>query len=90
MPMRGRLQEDDPLLQHPPHYLHELPKEEEERFEKLFVELDKVGDGKIDVENLSVALKEFGLHHRYAEVSIISVLLYVINLPTVTYFPSNT
>lgn len=70
MPMRGKVQEDDPLLEHPPHYLHELPKEEEERFEKLFIKLGRGGDGKIDIENLSDALKEFGLHHRYAEVSI--------------------
>nr|XP_022905598.1 calcium-binding mitochondrial carrier protein SCaMC-2 isoform X3 [Onthophagus taurus] len=67
MPMRGKLHEDDPLLQHPPHYLHELVKEDEERFEKLFVRLDKSGDGKIDIEDLTLALKEFGLHHRYAE-----------------------
>lgn len=71
MPIRGKVQEHDPLLQYPPHYLHELPKKEEERFEKLFDKLDKVGDGKIDVENLSEALKEFGLH-RYAQVSITS------------------
>lgn len=49
--------------------LPELPTEDEERLEKLFTKLDKDGNGKIDIHDLSVALKEFGVHHQYAEVS---------------------
>lgn len=60
---------NEPLVRHPPHYLHELPLEEEERLEKLFEKLDRNGNGTIDVHDLSVALKEFGVHHHYAEVS---------------------
>lgn len=50
------------------HYLHELPLEEEERLAKLFTKLDADGNGNIDITELSVALKEFGVPHRYAEV----------------------
>ncbi|KAG8231093.1 hypothetical protein J437_LFUL011061 [Ladona fulva] len=52
---------------HPPHYLHELPSEEEERLGKLFKQLDIDGNGRIDIHDLSVALKEFGVHHGYAK-----------------------
>lgn len=70
MPNRtNKLSPDDPLAHHPPHYLHELPLEDEERLGKLFVKLDKDGNGKIDIHDLSVALKECGVHHQYAEVS---------------------
>lgn len=58
---------DDPIVGHPPHYFHELPLEDEERLEKLFKTLDLDGNGKIDIHDLSVALKEFGVHHRYAQ-----------------------
>lgn len=54
---------------HPPHYLHELPHEDEERLAKLFTKLDADGNGNIDIHELSVALREFGVPHRYAEVS---------------------
>lgn len=67
-PKTKKLSPDDPLARHPPHYLHELPLEYEERLEKLFVTLDKDGDGKIDVRDLSAALKECGVHYHYAEV----------------------
>ncbi|XP_030761167.1 calcium-binding mitochondrial carrier protein SCaMC-2 [Sitophilus oryzae] len=50
-----------------PHYLHELPQEDEERLEKLFIKLDKNGNGKIDIHDLTVALQEHGMHERYAE-----------------------
>lgn len=56
----------------PPHYLHELPQEDEERLEKVFTKLDIDGNGTIDIHDLSVALKEFGVHHRYAEVRMFS------------------
>lgn len=52
----------------PPHYLHELPHEDEERLEKLFMKLDKNGNGKIDIHDLSGALHEHGVHQGYAEV----------------------
>lgn len=53
-----------------PHYLHELPLEDEERLEKLFANLDKNGNGKIDIHDLSDALKKHGVHHQYAEVGL--------------------
>lgn len=49
-------------------HLPELPLEDEERLEKLFTKLDTDGNGKIDIHDLSVALKEFGVHQQYAEV----------------------
>jgi hypothetical protein len=61
--------EDEPFSRHP-HYLHELPFEDEERLGKLFTQLDKDGNGKIDILDLSQALKEHGVHHHYAEVRL--------------------
>ena len=58
----------DPSVGHPPHYFHELPHEDEERLENLFKSLDVDGNGKIDIHDLSVALHEFGVHHKYAQV----------------------
>lgn len=58
----------DPVTGHPPHYFHEMPHEDEERLEKLFNSLDLDGKGKIDIHDLSEALKKAGLHHGYAEV----------------------
>lgn len=52
----------------PVHYLHELSQADEERLEKLFNTLDKDGNGRIDIHDLSDALKEAGLCHSYAEV----------------------
>ncbi|XP_017892530.1 calcium-binding mitochondrial carrier protein SCaMC-2 isoform X1 [Ceratina calcarata] len=51
----------------PPHYLHELPAEDEERLEKIFEKLDLDGNGKIDVKDLSKALREVGVDKYYAE-----------------------
>ncbi|GAB0101028.1 calcium-binding mitochondrial carrier protein SCaMC-1-like [Sergentomyia squamirostris] len=48
-------------------YFHELPQAEEERLEKLFKSLDKDGNGKIDIHDLSEALKDSGLSRQYAE-----------------------
>ncbi|XP_055846097.1 calcium-binding mitochondrial carrier protein SCaMC-2 isoform X1 [Episyrphus balteatus] len=45
----------------------EMPHEDEERLEKLFNSLDRDGNGKIDIHDLSDALKEFGLSSVYAE-----------------------
>ncbi|XP_077300894.1 short Calcium-binding Mitochondrial Carrier [Arctopsyche grandis] len=47
--------------------LAKLPPEDEERLEKLFAKLDSDGNGKIDIHDLSLSLKELGLHHKYAE-----------------------
>lgn len=47
----------------------ELPQEDEERLEKLFNRLDRDGNGRIDIHDLSEALREFGLSSVYAEVS---------------------
>ncbi|XP_053623909.1 calcium-binding mitochondrial carrier protein SCaMC-2 isoform X2 [Plodia interpunctella] len=54
---------------HPPLELEELPKEDEERLETLFSKLDTDGNGKIDIHDLSVALKELAPHinRSYAE-----------------------
>ncbi|XP_043506209.1 calcium-binding mitochondrial carrier protein SCaMC-2 isoform X1 [Polistes fuscatus] len=51
----------------PPHYLHELPAQDEERLENIFKKLDLDGNGRIDVHDLSKALHEVGVHKRYAE-----------------------
>ncbi|XP_029405521.2 calcium-binding mitochondrial carrier protein SCaMC-3 isoform X4 [Bactrocera dorsalis] len=45
----------------------ELPHEDEERLEKLFNTLDRDGNGRIDIHDLSEALREFGLSSVYAE-----------------------
>lgn len=50
-------------------FSHELPQEDEERLEKLFKKLDKDGNGQIDIHDLSDALKKYGVHQHYAEVS---------------------
>lgn len=68
--MPNRIVEDNALPRNPPHYLHELPQEDEERLGKLFSLLDKKGNGRIDIHDLSVALREHGVHHGYAEVKI--------------------
>lgn len=47
---------------------HELPHADEERLEELFNQLDRDGNGRIDVHDLSAALKDHGLSHQYAEV----------------------
>lgn len=54
---------------HPPLKIDELPKEDEERLETLFSKLDADGNGKIDIHDLSVALKEISPHinRSYAE-----------------------
>ncbi|KAL9699613.1 hypothetical protein quinque_003054 [Culex quinquefasciatus] len=49
------------------HYLSELPAVDEERLEKIFNKLDRDGNGRIDIHDLSEALREFGLSHQYAE-----------------------
>ncbi|XP_066251116.1 calcium-binding mitochondrial carrier protein SCaMC-2 [Euwallacea similis] len=51
----------------PPHYFHELPQENEERLERLFIKLDKNGNGRIDIHDLSAALREQGVSQKYAE-----------------------
>lgn len=54
----------------PPHY-HELPVEDEKRFEQIFQKLDLDGNGRIDVKDLSKALRDVGVDKYYAEVYII-------------------
>lgn len=67
MPNRT-LREDIISKNSPRHYLQELPHEDEERLEKLFNRLDKNSNGRIDIHDLSEALREYGVHHGYAEV----------------------
>ncbi|XP_060654175.1 mitochondrial adenyl nucleotide antiporter SLC25A23 isoform X2 [Drosophila nasuta] len=45
---------------------NEIPAEDEERLERIFNQLDRDGDGKIDIHDLSAALHEFGLSSVYA------------------------
>ena len=56
------------------HYSYELPSDDEERFEKLFRQLDVNGDGRIDITELSESLHEHGvpenLKNSYAEVCL--------------------
>lgn len=42
---------------------------DEERLTKLFKRLDRDSNGKIDIFDLSAALKEFGVCETYAQVS---------------------
>ncbi|EDW69262.2 mitochondrial adenyl nucleotide antiporter SLC25A24-B isoform X1 [Drosophila virilis] len=44
----------------------EIPAEDEERLERIFNQLDRDGDGKIDIHDLSAALHEFGMSSVYA------------------------
>jgi hypothetical protein len=53
----------------------ESSKEEEERLANMFRKLDKDGDGKIDIHDLSAALKRLGMSDHYAEVLIQSHFL---------------
>jgi len=55
-------------ISHPTDYLQSILHEDEERLSKLFGRLDLDGNGKIDIYDLSVALKEFGVSHSDAEV----------------------
>lgn len=61
--------DDGSAVASPVHYLHELPFAEEQRLEELFKTLDKDSNGRIDIHDLSEALKELGLCGTYAEVS---------------------
>ncbi|XP_076263108.1 short Calcium-binding Mitochondrial Carrier [Rhynchophorus ferrugineus] len=65
--MPHKSKEINHVSMNPPHYLHELPHEDEERLEKLFMKLDKNGNGKIDIHDLSDALHEHGVDQGYAE-----------------------
>jgi len=51
----------------PAHYLHELPAQDEERLARVFQRLDLDGNGRIDVLDLSEALREVGVHTQYAQ-----------------------
>lgn len=48
----------------------ETERESEERLEGLFKRLDRKGNGRIDIHDLTGALKEFNLSVQYAEVKI--------------------
>jgi len=45
-------------------------REDEERLEKLFKSLDVDGNGRIDIHDLSSALRDTGVHHTYAKVRL--------------------
>lgn len=47
-----------------------LPHGDEERLEALFKKLDRDGNGRIDIHELSNVLKDSGVHHTYAQVSL--------------------
>lgn len=42
--------------------------ETEERLENIFKTLDRNGNGRIDIQELTVSLKDLGMSHQYAEV----------------------
>ncbi|XP_031638384.1 calcium-binding mitochondrial carrier protein SCaMC-3-like [Contarinia nasturtii] len=55
------------ISNHQVHYLHELPLAAEKRYEMLFSQLDRNGNGQIDIHDLSEALKDIHLSQQYAE-----------------------
>lgn len=69
--------------------LEELPEEDEERLGDLFSKLDRDGNGKIDIHDLSVALKEIAPHinRSYAEVRI-ETFAHIHNGSTFQWFTS--
>lgn len=52
---------------------NETLQEVEERYSELFKKLDKGGDGRIDIKDLSSELKELGVCESYAEVNIVTM-----------------
>jgi len=61
----------------PVHYLHELPAQDEERLARLFQRLDLDGNGRVDVHDLSHALREVGVHSQYAQVHLLHALIHI-------------
>lgn len=51
------------------HVIYPQKQNEEERLEELFRKLDADGNGKIDIRDLSGALKDSKFGQQYAEVS---------------------
>ena len=49
----------------------ETLQEVEVRYNDLFKKLDKGGDGRIDIKDLTSELKELGVCESYAEVNIV-------------------
>lgn len=47
---------------------HDCPCEDEARLEKTFKEIDLDGNGKVDIHDLSLALKGAGVNQLYAKV----------------------
>lgn len=48
--------------------------ESEERLALIFKSLDRNGNGRIDIQELSSALKGSGMPHQYAEVSVVIII----------------
>lgn len=46
----------------------ETDSEIEERLANIFKQLDRNGNGRIDIQELTAALKDLGMSHQYAEV----------------------
>lgn len=42
----------------------------EERLGQIFKQLDRNGNGRIDIQELTTALKDSGVSHQYAEVNL--------------------
>lgn len=51
-----------------PHVMYPQNQSEEERLEQVFKKLDADGNGKIDIRDLSEALKDSKFGQQYAEV----------------------
>lgn len=49
--------------------------ESEERLAEIFKSLDRDGNGRIDIQELTSSLKGSGMPHQYAEVSAVNVVV---------------
>lgn len=49
--------------------------EMDERLANIFKKLDRNGNGRIDIQDLTAALKGFGMSEQYAEVSVDTIII---------------
>lgn len=54
-----------------------------QRLENIFKRLDRSGNGRIDIQDLSVALKDFEVSLHYAEVIHICVRLFLVYIVSI-------
>lgn len=53
----------------------ESERETEKRLENIFKKLDRNGNGRIDIQELTASLKDLGMAHQYAEVILMGMLV---------------